>query len=218
MKKKIIVISIFIIIFILFLFFPRKKQEEITLLEETEEKVEIKEELKDEKAEQKFEIKGEVNNPGVYVFEKNERVIDAINKAGGLKENANTNIINLSKKIKDEMVIIIYSNEEIEKISEEKSKYEVVKIECTCPDSTNEACIEENIIEKEEEITKNNQIININSASKEELMTLPSIGEAKAIKIIEYRNTEEFKNIEDIKNVSGIGDALFEKIKDYITI
>ena len=48
-------------------------------------------------------------------------------------------------------------------------------------------------------------------------MTLPSIGEAKALAIIEYRNSQKFNIIEDIKNVSGIGDVLFEKIKDFIT-
>ena len=50
-------------------------------------------------------------------------------------------------------------------------------------------------------------------------MTLSSIGEAKAEKIIEYRNLNgSFKTIEDIKNVSGIGDKLYDTIKAYITV
>ena len=76
---------------------------------------------------------------------------------------------------------------------------------------------------KQKEDKNENQTINdkvsINSATKEELMTLTGIGEAKANAIISYRNENGlFKNIEDIKNVSGIGDSIFEKIKDNITL
>ena len=61
--------------------------------------------------------------------------------------------------------------------------------------------------------------MNINQASKEELMGIPGIDEAKATSIIEYRTTTgTFQTIEDIKNVSGIGDAIFESIRDYITV
>ena len=67
--------------------------------------------------------------------------------------------------------------------------------------------------------TKDNKIININTATLEELMTLSGVGESKALSIIEYRNNVGgFKSIEEIKNVSGIGDAAFEKIKNNITI
>ncbi len=58
----------------------------------------------------------------------------------------------------------------------------------------------------------------LNSATKEELMTISGIGESKAISIIEYREKSPFTKIEDILNVSGIGEALFEKIKAFITI
>lgn len=65
---------------------------------------------------------------------------------------------------------------------------------------------------------KDTSKISINSASKEELMTLPGIGEKTALKIIEYRKVQAFKSIEDIKNVKGIGDKKYEKIKDLIVI
>ena len=63
-----------------------------------------------------------------------------------------------------------------------------------------------------------NKLISLNKGSLDELMTIPGIGEQKAKQIIEYRNSNAFTSIEDIKNVSGIGESLFEKIKDYITI
>ena len=66
---------------------------------------------------------------------------------------------------------------------------------------------------------KENKKININTASLEELITLNGLGESKAKSIIEYRNSNgEFKNVEELKNVDGIGDALFDKIKDKIIV
>ena len=79
----------------------------------------------------------------------------------------------------------------------------------------------ERIVEKakkESNKDDNVKLVNINTATKEELMTLNSIGEAKALKIIEYRNKNKFEKTEDILNVSGIGNSIFEKIKNNITV
>lgn len=161
------------------------------------------------------DIKGEVNTPGIYSLKEGSRVIDVINTANGLTENADTTVINLSKKIIDEMVIIIYSREEVaDFINTKRIESELINY---CSDGFslhNDACISNDDTSND----TNNSLININSASKEDLMTLPGVGEAKADSIIEYRNSNgEFKSIEDIKNVSGIGDSLFAKIKEYIT-
>ena len=161
----------------------------------------------------KVEIKGAVNNPGVYELEDSSRVIDAINISGGLREDANTNLINLSKKLKDEMVIIIYTNEEIINYNESKIKTEYVYIEVeNCPDKINDACI------KEYNDTSQNKLVNLNTASLEEITSLPGIGESKAKTIIEYREKQKFNSIEDIQNIKGIGASLFEKIKENITV
>lgn len=180
-----------------------------------------------EKVEEKLkkirvDIKGYVINPGVYELNENSRVIDVINLAGGLKEGSNTNLINLSKKLKDEMVIIIYSNEEIEQYKQSKIKTEYVYnteyiyIEVdSCPDDMNGACI------SDYKATNNelNGKVNINTASIDELTKLPGIGTSKAEAIIDYRiNNGDFKNINDISNVNGIGKSMFEKIKDNITV
>ena len=111
------------------------------------------------------------------------------------------------------MYIIIYTKNEL---YEYKASKEITcpSFECICPDTNNDACIkEDSSIAKE-----SNNLISISKASKEELMTLPSIGESKAENIINYRNKNGFKTIEDIKNVEGIGESLFEKIKDKITL
>lgn len=190
----------------------------------------------------KVEIKGMVLNPGVYELENGKRVNDLIEVSGGLLENANTNYLNLSKKLKDEMIIIVYSNDEINSFKENKnSNYENIKIECNCPDTINNACMDIGDISHEDNITYENNSenknsnsenknldsnisdidskISINEASIEELTKVSGIGSSKAKSIIEYRKQNgNFKTIEDIMNVSGIGKSLFEKIKDYITV
>jgi competence protein ComEA len=165
------------------------------------------------------EIKGAIINPGVYKMASNSRVIDVITEAGGLSENADTTPLNLSKKINDEMLVIVYTKDEIISFKDgNKTIKEVIKYiekECNCPDPIiNGACYKDNANQNDES-TK----ISINEASKDELMSLTGIGESKANDIIEYRNVNgTFKTIEDLKNVSGIGDNLFDKIKDYITV
>ena len=181
-----------------------------------------------------IEIKGQVAKPGVYSLEKGKRVVDAINIAGGLTDKADTSLLNQSIKLTDQMVIIIYSKEEIESIKDKKEEPNVIEDICQI-EIKNDACIcnnddtvvipntnENNVtnnddkIEKKEEL--NDKKININTATLETLMTLPKIGKVKAEAIISYRKNNKFNNILDIKNVKGIGDSLFEAIKDYITI
>ena len=153
------------------------------------------------------DIKGMVASPGVYEVDGSARVNDVISLAGGLIEGADTSRINLAKIVTDEMTIIIYSKEEIL----EKYKNEICI--CDCPDITNDACI------NTERTEENNILININTASKEELMTISGIGQSKAESIIKYREENGlFNTIDDIKNVSGIGETLFEEIKNYITV
>lgn len=184
----------------------------------------------------RVEIKGEVVKPGVYTLDSEKRVIDVINKAEGLTRNADTSIINMSKKIKDEMVIIIYSKKEVEefmKSNKKKQEEEKTKLEICNQDIflKNDACLDDDIIDEEKNTKNNNKQddssskdtannkVSINTATLEELMTLSGIGKSKAQSIIDYRQKEgEFKSIEDIMNVSGIGESLFAKIKDSITV
>ncbi len=162
----------------------------------------------------KVDIKGMVENSGVYEVDSNSRVIDVIEKAI-LKEGANTDYLNLSKKLNDGDVIIVYSNDYIESLKKENIVY--IELPCECPDNINNACIKDEIVN--ESINANDTLISINKASKDDLMTLPGIGEAKAISIIKYREENNgFKTLEDIMNVSGIGESAYNKIKEYIKL
>lgn len=172
------------------------------------------------------DIKGAVKTPGVYELNENSRVIDAINKAGGLNKSADTSTINLSKKLVDGNVIIIYTKEKIEEIKKQEVVIEYIEKECSCPDVDNSVCIKEDEIVLDKDVDEINETntnddnkVSLNKATKEQLMTIKGIGESKANDIINYRQENgEFKSIEDIMNVKGIGNALFDKIKEYITV
>ena len=153
------------------------------------------------------DVKGEVKKEGVYKVTSNMTVNDVIKLAGGLKKNASTKNINLSKKVTDEMVIIVSSKSSLKKKTENIT-------------TRNDALIknEETALITTSNTSDTSKLVNINIASIDELLTLTGIGNSKAEAIIKYREGNKFNSIEDIKNISGIGDSLFEKIKDYITV
>ena len=175
------------------------------------------------------DIKGEVKNPGVYKIQENSRVSDLILLSGGITKNANTRFVNLSKVLKDGDVIVIYSNNEIKNATKTKTITNTVYVDtpCICEEVKNDACLVENlkiedpVVETKNEtiIEEDNNKININTATKEELMSLSGIGESKAKAIIDYRDKNGvFKDIKDIVNVNGISETIYSKIKDNITI
>lgn len=186
-----------------------------------------------------IDVKGAVKKPGVYSLELGKLVTDAIKAAGGFKSTAYTLNINLSKELKNEMVIYVATKTEFKKSLEslkntyctKENKDKIIEQQVTdtmMVDTTiqNDAAldspqeeVEGLIIEQDFCEEKNNDLININTASKEELMTLSGVGESKANSIIEYREQKGlFESINDITNVSGIGEAMYEKIKDHITV
>ena len=151
---------------------------------------------KDEKAEDKHDekifvdVKGAVKHPGVFETTKDKRVKDLIEEAGGLLDDADTSTLNLSQKVKDQMVIYVLKHgEKPKQISDSGSS------------------------------SSNTDVININTANKEQLMKISGVGKTKAEAIISYREKNgDFKKKEDITKVRGIGKATFEKIKDKIEV
>ena len=143
------------------------------------------------------EIKGEVKKPDVYTLNENAIVKELIEAAGGLTENADLNNINRAKKLQNHELVYIANKNDISK-------------ESINTNSEPSASISQGI---------SNNIVNINTATIEQLKTLNGIGDSKAKSIIEYREQSGgFKSIEDIKNVNGIGEKMFEKIKEQIEI
>ncbi|AGB18754.1 helix-hairpin-helix domain-containing protein [Thermoanaerobacterium thermosaccharolyticum] len=138
----------------------------------------------------KVYVTGLVKSPGVYTMKDGDRVDDAIKLAGGALEGADLSNINLAEKVKDEQMI------KVPKIGENNNSTGGIG-----------------------DVEKADGKININKATKEELDTLPGIGEVTAQRIIDFREQHgNFQKIEDIMNVSRIGPKLFEQIKDKITV
>ena len=182
------------------------------------------------------DIKGAIKSPGVYELESNKKVMDVVYMAGGLTDEADTTFINLAKKVSNEMVVIIYTKDQIKEARKKEFLAPSVNDTCVCPEITNDACLDNNTSNKKESSDNANsttsddndndksndeasKVVNINTASLEELQTLDGIGESKAQAIIDYREENgNFSKPEDILEVSGIGEAVYEKIKDNITV
>ncbi len=179
-----------------------------------------KDEEEEEEVYYQVDIKGEVINPGIYTVKEGSRVIDVIRLAGDLTEVADTSVLNLSKKVKDEMVIIVYSYDEVVNFTATKEKEEIEQEACLSQNGIqNDACIKDSTDDTSSSSVVISGKLSLNTATLDELMTLPGIGEAKAQAIIEYREeVGAFQNIEELKEVSGIGDAIFDQIKENITI
>ncbi len=196
-----------------------KKDENIVL----NTKKDIKKDEEEEKTSDVYyqvDIKGEVINPGIYTVKEGSRVIDVIRLAGDLTEVADTSVLNLSKKVKDEMVIIVYSFDEVASFTETKEQEEIEQEACKNQNGIeNDACIEDSTNDTSSSSVVISGKISLNTATLDELMMLPGIGEAKAEAIIKYREeVGAFQNIEELKEVNGIGDAIFDDIKESITI
>ena len=197
-----------------------KEDENIVLNTKKDIKKNEEEEEVDSDIYYQIDIKGEVINPGIYTVKEGSRVIDVIRLAGDLTEVADTSVLNLSKKVKDEMVIIVYSFDEVLNFTETKEKEKIEQEACINQNGiTNDACIEDSTDDTSSSSVVISGKISLNTATLDELMMLPGIGEAKAEAIIKYREeVGAFQNIEELKEVSGIGDAIFDQIKESITI
>lgn len=148
-------------------------------------------------------ICGAVKESKVITLPEDSRISDAIDAVGGLTNDADLTNINLAYILEDGEKIYI------------PKKGEEMQNDASAASSTAQSSSYSNYYSTS---TKSNKI-NINKATQTELETIPGVGPSTALKIIEYREQNgKFKSIENIKNVSGIGDAKYEKMKDYITV
>ncbi len=139
-------------------------------------------------------ICGAVVKPAVYKVEEDTRLFDVIQLAGGLAKDAAGDFVNQAALVEDGQRVYIPAIDEVEGMKPED-------------------------FQENESNALNSGKVDINKASREELMTLAGIGESKAESIIAYRQEHgSFKTIEEIKNINGIKDSVFNKISDMITV
>ena len=209
-KKIIFIIGIVITIIVMFFIYKKadKKEiinmdDEILVMANSTSSDNAKKEGDDMEDIIVVHVSGAIKSPGVVKLKQGARIEDAIEKAGGLKDNADISNVNLAYVLEDGVKIII---------PEKGDDEQTVNIVSS---SVGDEIILKFNSNEEEKKTK----VNINKASQSDLESLSGVGPSLASKIIDYRNNNgKFSNIEDIKNVSGIGDNKFEAIKDYICI
>ena len=137
------------------------------------------------------DVKGAVKSPGIYDLPVGSRINDAVQKAGGLTDNADSKSINLAQRISDEALVYVPTKEEA---------------------TSQEAHLNASN-------TKENKKVNLNKASLEELKQVKGLGAKRAQDIIDHRESNgKFKSVDELKKVSGIGAKTIEKLKEYVTV
>ena len=137
------------------------------------------------------DVKGAVKSPGIYDLPVGSRINDAVQKAGGFTDNADSKSINLAQRISDEALVYVPTKEET-----------------TSQEAYSNASN-----------TKENKKVNLNKASLEELKQVKGLGAKRAQDIIDHRESNgKFKSVDELKKVSGIGAKTIEKLKEYVTV
>ena len=137
------------------------------------------------------DVKGAVKSPGIYDLPVGSRVNDAVQKAGGLIDNADSKSVNLAQKISDEALVYVPTKEE----AANQESYS---------NATG---------------NKESKKVNLNKASLEELKQVKGLGAKRAQDIIDHRESNgNFKSVDELKKVSGIGAKTIEKLKEYVTV
>ena len=184
---------------------------------------------------------GAVRKEGVYVLPEGSRILDAVEAAGGFSENADKSFLNLAMQLEDAWQIRVPSKEETENLRKQQGDADQgsasvsaqgnqgIPVDSVIYDGADSPfivrgegspdCFSGGSPQTGSASDAEKVRINLNTASKEELMKIPGVGEAKAQRIIDYREQNgRFEAIEDLMKVPGIKNASFQKMKEYITV
>ncbi|WP_367341816.1 helix-hairpin-helix domain-containing protein [Limosilactobacillus sp.] len=148
------------------------------------------------------DVKGAVNKPGVYHLSHGARVQEAVTAAGGLRNDADSNQVNLAKQLLDAQAIYIPAKGE-------QAPTGMGTATSGSPSSGDSSAT----------TSTDREPVNLNSATKEQLTTITGIGDKKADLILQYRQEHgQFKSIDDLKNINGFGDKTVDKLRDQLAV
>ncbi len=160
----------------------------------------------------KVQIDGEVNNPGIYTLAIGDRIHDALQQAGGITQNADTQRLNLAAFVRDGARISVPNKNQMQSVPIETSP--VNNGATGKPSNTYSS-----FAPQRASLDSATNLLNLNMATREQLMTLPGIGEVKSQQIIEMREKlGSFSSIEQLLEVSGIGEKTLDTIRNHVTV
>lgn len=206
LNKKIMAVAIAVVFCLLAAFWPHEREADVL-------KIEQQAVMASEKEEAKITVyvSGAVANPGLHEIAPGSRAVEAIAAAGGMTEEANKDKVNLAKICKDGMQV------NVPRLSAKERRR---LAEVNTPVSGAEGTEQDNAFynsaqESESALTGK---VHLNTATAEELETLPGVGAVTAQRIVEYRSAHGFARIEDLMNVKGIGQAKFKKMQPWLDL
>lgn len=193
------------------LFGKASEESPALVLETSEEQTQLQEEAVSEEIQKTSSeifvyVCGAVQSPGVVSLDSGDRLIDAVNAAGGLREDADLNQINLAREAVDGEQITVLTKDEVQAMNGQEEGASDQTTQTSAASTPTSTSTQENLI-------------NINTASATELKELPGVGDVIAENIVRYREENgQFESIDQIKEVSRIGDKIFESIQDMICV
>lgn len=205
LNKKIMAVAVAAVFCLLAAFWPHEREADVLKIEQQAVTASEKEEAKIT-----VYVSGAVANPGLHEIAPGSRAVEAIAAAGGMTEEANKDKVNLAKICKDGMQV------NVPRLSaKERRRLAAANTPASSVEAATGSASYNAAQESEPALTGK---VHLNTATTEELETLPGVGEVTAQRIVEYRSAHGFARIEDLMNVKGIGQAKFQKMQPWLDL
>ena len=206
LNKKIIAVAIAVVFCLLAAFWPHEREADALKIEQQAVNT-----ASEKEAKITVYVSGAVANPGLHEIAPGSRAVEAIAAAGGMTEEANKDKVNLAKICKDGMQVNVprLSAKELRRLTEANTPMSGAEVTEQDNAFYNAAQVSETALTGK---------VHLNTATAEELETLPGVGAVTAQRIVEYRSVHGFARIEDLMNVKGIGQAKFKKMQPWLDL
>lgn len=206
LNKKIMAVAVAVVFCLLAAFWPHERETDVLKIEQQAVTASEKEEAKIT-----VYVSGAVANPGLHEIAPGSRAVEAIVAAGGMTEEANKDKVNLAKICKDGMQV------NVPRLSaKERRRLAAANTPANSAETAGQNSASYNSVQESE--TALTGKVHLNTATMEELETLPGVGAVTAQRIVEYRSAHGFARIEDLMNVKGIGQAKFKKMQPWLDL
>lgn len=206
LNKKIMAVAVAVVFCLLAAFWPHEREADVLKIEQQAVTASEREEAKIT-----VYVSGAVVNPGLHEIAHGSRAVEAIAAAGGMTEEANKDKVNLAKICKDGMQV------NVPRLSaKERRRLAAANTSASGAETAEQSGASYNAEQTGETALMDK--VHLNTATAEELETLPGVGAVTAQRIVEYRSAHGFARIEDLMNVKGIGQAKFKKMQPWLDL